>query len=142
MWKSVKFREAQPQDINQLYDLIKSSTSNGTKLTERSLYNSLFGWQSNKTGSIAARESGITFDPKLVESNTESCRALVIETDDGLIGYSIFHFHYSPWLGHSTYVDGIYVKNCQKIKGDYKTFMILMKRCLRSFTNFNDTINS
>lgn len=129
MHDEVKFREAQPQDINQLYKLIKKSTKDGNKLTEESLFNSLFGWQINPTNS---RQTGVNFDSELVKTNNQACSAFVAESSERLVGYAIFHFHYSPWLSHSTYVNGIYIEECPNSIGNYAIYIISQTTLPRS----------
>lgn len=118
MSDKTEFREVSPEDIGQLYSLIKLSTNHKTKLTQSSLQEALFGHEFDTGNPIVCEQSGVNFDPRLIQSNVAFCRALVIALNQSLIGYIIFHFHYSPWLGHSTYVDDIFVKDCHQDQGN------------------------
>ena len=103
------------QDVKELHHMIMSSTEGKSHLNHQRLYQSLFG---SRVKSITEGSFGIDNESAdAVGSMEPSCYAFLAKLDNVTVGYIIFHYHYSPWLGHSAYIDDIYVVETERSKG-------------------------
>lgn len=109
-------RSVHPGDIPQLIELIRESTNNATMLTSERLHNCLFGMKID-LGKLGKIEDTSLNAVNLSNTDTSICKAHVAELDDKLIGYVIYHYFYSPWLGHNIWIDDIFVTVDHRMKG-------------------------
>lgn len=112
---SVIIREPSTKDVRSLHQLVLDSTDRQSKITEASLYEDLFN-TNLKTGNLEKKcdDKSVEFDLELVKSDTPPIKAFVAEFQDELIGYILYRYHYSPWVGHSVFiVDTFVAPNCR-----------------------------
>lgn len=103
-------REPSIIDVPSLHQLILDSTNQQSKLTEANLFESLFD-SNPKNGKLETKciDGSVRFELELVESNTPAAKAFVAENQNRLIGYVLYRYHYSPWMGHSMFIVDTYV---------------------------------
>lgn len=107
-------------EIEELQRLIIESTDAQTLLTVDSLNNALIGKDPRPMeGKIGETKSAIaTTDLEEPISSEACCIAYMAQVDNRKVGYVIYHYHYSPWLGHSAYIDDIFVQQEYRLKGE------------------------
>lgn len=106
------------QDIEGLLELIVKSTGGKTKLTRSRLKNDLFECAFEDTSSIVSgQDSSLEIDKKLFKTNTTPAKSILAKLDEKIIGYILFHYHYSPWPGLCHFIDDIFVLPQYRLKG-------------------------
>lgn len=117
----INLREPKISEIEELHKMVVDSTSGGTKVSISSLINDLFGpEQDDATSKAEVDDSCFEFDVELINSNRNPVQAFVAELDSKIVGFVLFHYHYSPWEGHGSFVDKVYISPTYRRRG--KTF--------------------
>lgn len=107
-------RKPKPCDISTLHQLAVTSTGSAIGLTIEDLHDSIFGIDSNKM----KENLGVRYQDDL-EGNLPFCQAYLAEVNKEVVGFIIFHYFYSPWLGHCVYMDDLFVKQAHPRKGKF-----------------------
>lgn len=111
-------REVSEKDVTSLHQLIMDSTKRQSKITEASLSEDLFN-----LNPIARKleedhiNGNIKFDLEPVKSSTPAVKSFVAELQGKLIGYVLYRYHYSPWMGHSVFIVDTFVGPDHRGKG-------------------------
>lgn len=117
----VQLREANVEDAKVLHKLICKSTKTQLIITVQQLEADLR-----------------KIDTNGLETNTSFIRCLLAESGNNIIGYLMFYYYYTPWIGHSLYVADVFVKPDFRKQGKYSSFrsFFTIYLALNIFTNF------
>lgn len=107
---SALFREASIEDVEELHKLVVESTGGSTQLTVDRLKEDLFNVIPRTSAEIPMNDPEIEFDIDQLQSNAPVARAVVAEVRGKLVGHFVFHYHFTPWVGHIGFVDDIFTK--------------------------------
>lgn len=107
---SVILRRPTVEDVKELHRLLVESTDGKTKVSASDLHNDLFVITPTNVPQIKIDDPCIEFDYGLVEPDWPIVQAYLAEVDKKAIGHVLYHFHFSPWTGHTVYIDDIFVK--------------------------------
>lgn len=108
------------EDVDRLHELIVESTDGKTNTTRESLREEFLGLDYSKLTSVKPKDLDIDFNIKAFQPNRPIARAILAELPDTheIVGYLIFHYYFTPWIGHSACVDYVYVVPSYRKQGE------------------------
>lgn len=106
-------------DVDPLIQMITESTGQRTKLVAESLVDDIIGPKQCDGPIVKCDDPCIEFDPNLLASNKPVAQVILAEVENKLVGYLIFHYFYTPWSGHSAFIDDVFVVRDYRNKGQY-----------------------
>lgn len=112
------FRDSRIEDVGELYQMLVESTCGLTKLTEDRLKEDLFNINPYASVEVLADDLELEFDINQLQSNKPVARAVVAEVEGAIVGYLIFHNHYTPWKGFTAFIDDIFTRPDMRRKGE------------------------
>lgn len=113
----VTMRGPTTNDVDPLIQMITESTGQKTKLAAASLIDDIIGPKQCDGPIVECDDPSIEFNPSLLASNKPVTQVILAEVEDKLVGYLIFHYHYSPWNGHNAFIDDIFIVRDYRSKG-------------------------
>lgn len=113
----VTLRGPTSSDVDPLFQMILQSPGSATKVSADSLREDIIGPKQCDEPKVKSDDPSIEFDPSLLASNKPVAQVVLAEIKDKLIGYLIFHYHYSPWLGHCAFIDDVFIMREYRNKG-------------------------
>lgn len=116
---SVTLRGPTSDDVDSLYQMILQSTGQVTKLSASSLRDDIIEPKHCDGPEVSSSDPSIEFNPSLLKSNKPVAQVVIAEVENKIVGYLIFHYHYSPWMGHVAFIDDVFVQTDYRNNGEW-----------------------
>jgi len=128
-------RDPTPRDIGKLLELIQESTGGDTKLDSSMLMRDLLCVGYDRPVP-KCDDPCIKFDPEVFKNPVPAARAIIAEVERETVGYLIYHYHYSPWMGFGAFVDDVFVSQNFRRKGMCCSTILL---CIADHPNLGES---
>lgn len=103
-------------DVEMLHKMVVESTDSKTSLTLEDLRKALRR-DNPSQASVEPKFPEIYINKYQLETDAPACQAFLAKVENLNVGYIIFHYHYSPWLGHTAAIDDVFVERQYRRKG-------------------------